>query len=180
MAVLGRRTGQRAFEFSMMKAVKESFYPETIDTSKLSSCQCIIIDGDDHSGKSSLARKIANSLGGKVISLDDYLCEPGRPYCDQIDYESLRSDILSSAGKLIIEGVCMLKVLTKINVCFDFHIFTKRVVFGESAYEKYLLERTPLPKYGMASDIVPYYREFKPFDKCHATQTLYIEIDHAG
>jgi uridine kinase len=163
-----------AFEFSIMK---ESFFPEFIDPSKLSSCQCIIIDGDDHSGKSPLAHKIANALGAKVISLDEYLPGDGRPYCDQIDYESLQNDISSSAQKVVIEGVCMLKVLAKINVHYDYHIFTKRIMFGKSAYEEYLDERTPLPKSKMARDIVQYYREFKPFDKCQEIQNLCIDKD---
>jgi len=162
------------FKFSMMK---ESFFPEFFDASKLSSCQRIIIDGDDHSGKSPLACKIANALGAKVISLDEYLCKPGCPYCDQIDYESLQNDILSSAQKIVIEGVCVLKVLAKINAQFDYHIFMKRILFGKPAYEEYLGELIPLPKSRMARDIVQYYREYKPFDRCHETQNLCIDND---
>ena len=155
--------------------MKESFFPEFIDTSKLSSCQRIIIDGDDHSGKSPLARKIATELRAKVISLDEYLCEDGRPYCDQIDYESLQRDISASVQKVVIEGVCMLKILAKINVSYDYHIFTKRIMFDKSAYDEYLDERIPLPKSKLARDIVQYYREFKPFDKCHEIQTLQMD-----
>ena len=139
-----------------MKTVKESFYPETIDTSKLSCCQCIIIDGDDHSGKSPLARKVATALGAKVISLDKYLPGDGRPYCDQIDYLSLLNDILSSDQQVIIEGLCVLKVLAKINVRHDYHIFTKRIMFDKCAYDEYLDERIPLPKSRIARDIVQY------------------------
>jgi hypothetical protein len=160
-----------------MKTVKESFYPEIIDTSKLSSCKCIIIDGDDHSGKSPLARKIATALNSKVISLDEYLLEDGRPYCDQIDYQSLQNDIASSSQNVVIEGLCVLKVLAKINVRHDCHIFTKRIMFDKPAYDEYLDERIPLPKSKTAKDIVQYYREFRPFDKCNETQTLFIDAE---
>ncbi len=157
--------------------MKYSFFPEFIDTSKLSSYQRIIIDGDDHSGKSPLARKIASALNAKVISLDEYLREPGRPYCDQIDYEALHSDILSSVQKVVIEGVCMLKVLAKINVRYDYHIFTKRIMFGKVAYDEYLDGLTPLPNRQMTKDIINYYREFVPFERCNETQNLCIDKD---
>jgi uridine kinase len=159
------------------RIVKQCYFPELIDTSKLSSCQRIIIDGDDGSGKTPLAHKIAHTLGAKVISLDEYLHEDGRPYCDQIKFETLQRDIFSSDKTVIIEGVCMLKILAKISVSYDHHIFTRRFVCGKSAYEEYLDERIPLPKSKLARDIVQYYREFKPFDKCNEIQMLYIDVD---
>ncbi len=159
------------------RTVKQAYFPESIDTSKLSSYKRIIIDGDDGSGKTPLARKIAHTLGATVISLDEYLHEDGRPYCDQIKYESLQRDIFSSAKTVVIEGVCMLKILAKINVSYDHHIFTRRFVCGKSAYEEYLDERIPLPKSKLARDIVQYYREFKPFDKCNESQTLCIDVE---
>ena len=157
--------------------MKESFFPESIDTSKLSSCQRIIIDGDDGSGKTPPARKIANALEARVVSLDEFLPGDGRPYCDQIDYESLKKDILSGDKKIVIEGLCMLKVLSKLNVDYDYHILTRRVMFGKPAYDEYLDQGIPLPKSKTARDIVLYYREFKPFDKCNETQTLYIDVE---
>jgi hypothetical protein len=162
---------------SAERQLKEWFHPETIDTSKLAACQCIVIDGDDGSGKTPLARKIAGALGAKLISLDQYLSEDGRPYCDQIKHDSLKNDIMLGGQKVVIEGVCALKVLAKIGVGYDHHIFTKRVMFGKPAYDEYLDERIPLPKSKTARDIVLYYRELKPFDRCDETQTRYIDFE---
>jgi len=160
-----------------MRHVNETFFPESIDTAKLNMCQRIIIDGDDGSGKTPLAHKIADAVGAKVISLDEYLSGDGRPYWEQIDYESLKNDILSGGKKVVIEGICALKVLGKISVGHDHHIFTKRAMFGKPAYDEYLDERIPLPKSKTARDVVLYYREFKPFDRCNETQTLYIDVE---
>ena len=159
-----------------MRQLKETIYPETIDTSKLSSCHLIVIDGDDGSGKTPLAHKIADALGAKVISLDNYLHEDGRPYCDQIKYDSLKNDVLSSSQKVVIEGVCALKILAKINVDHDYHIFTKCVVCGNRDYDDYLDERRPWNR-KLARDIILYYREFKPFDSCNETQTRLIDVE---
>jgi hypothetical protein len=158
------------------RLIKESFFPEAIDTVKLSNYPCIIIDGDNHAGKSPLGRKIASALGAKLISLDDYLKTPGRPYCEHIDYDSLGKDMLTNTKHVVIEGVCILKVLSQIKARHDYHIFSKRIVFGTWYYEEYLSQRTPLPKNALERDIVEYYREFKPFNKCDETHTLFMEL----
>ena len=144
-----------------------------MDCSKLTAaCSRIIVDGDPGAGKTTLAGKIANDLAYKVISFDDYL--PGdfegepKPYVDQIGYDALQKEILASEEKIVIEGVLALKVLAKLNVRQDYHIFMKRYdgdigwVFGQ-----YLGERSRPPRDKFWQEIVEYYKELKPFDICN-------------
>lgn len=94
-----------------------------------------------------MAKQIAEVLEADVISLDDYLLGNGKPYWDQIDYESLLSKIKASGPRLVIEGVCALKILAKIKVRHDYLVFAKLVngSFGWE-YSFYLGERSKLPK----------------------------------
>jgi energy-coupling factor transporter ATP-binding protein EcfA2 len=114
----------------------------------------IIIDGDNGSGKTTLAKEMAVVLSAKVISLDNHLLENGDIYWDQIKYEELASEIAPAGPRVIIEGVCVLKVLGKINVKHDYHIFIKRYHgFLGWEYEQYLDERANLPRSKLSRDI---------------------------
>jgi uridine kinase len=131
---------------------------------------CIVIDGDPGAGKTTLAKQMAETLQVKIISLDDYL--PGdlddkRPYAEKLDYERLQHDILGASPKVIVEGVLALKVLKKIGVQYDFHIFIK-CVRDSLGWEMglYLDERTKPFRSKFRQEIIQYYREYKPFDIC--------------
>ena len=86
---------------------------------------------------------------------------------EQLDYEALRNDILASDSKIVIEGVCALKVLAKIKVRYDYHVFIKRYngAFGWE-FERFLGEKAEPPKDKFWQEIVQYYRKYKPFDMC--------------
>jgi Fe-S cluster assembly ATPase SufC len=130
----------------------------------------LIIDGDNGSGKSTLAKIMARDLGAKVVSLDEYLFKNGEIYWEQIDNEPLKSAILSGGSKVIIEGVCVLKLLEKNSITHDYHIFIKLFngIFGWE-YQQFLNERAQLPRSKLRREIAEYYRQYKPFDVCHLT-----------
>lgn len=127
----------------------------------------IILDGDNGSGKTTLAKEMAGVLGANVVSLDDHLLENGAIYWNQIDYEVLRSKILAAGPRAIVEGVCILKVLGKIDIAHDYHIFIRLYsgILGWE-YEQYLDERAKLPHSLLRKEIAEYYRQFRPFDVC--------------
>jgi ABC-type cobalamin/Fe3+-siderophores transport system ATPase subunit len=128
----------------------------------------IIIDGDNGSGKTTLAKEMSAALNAKVVSLDDHLLENGDIYWNQIKYQELASEIVAAGPRVIIEGVCVLKVLGKINVNHDYHIFVKRYNgFLGWEYEQYLDERAKLPRSKLSRDIAAYYRACKPFNVCN-------------
>ena len=150
----------------------------SIDYSKLPvQWSHIIIDGDQGAGKSSLANEMAEVLGANVISLDDFLPGNHAVYWEQIQYESLHSKISSSGPKVIIEGVCILKILAQIHVPYDYHVFIElRNGFSGWEYGYYLSETAKQPKSKLTQNIIRYYKEFKPFEICD----LFLSRDLVG
>lgn len=127
----------------------------------------IVIDGDPGAGKTTLAKEMANVFTAKHVSFDEYLAGNRENYLTQLDYRKLQTDILSCKGKLIIEGVCALRVLAMIEVKYDFHIFLKRMNgFVGWDFEQYLNPNVKLPRSKLDAEVVRYYREYKPFEAC--------------
>ena len=63
------------------------------------------------SGKTVLTNFVAAKLGLVPIHADDYLVGDGRPYADQIRYETLKDDIdvhVSLGSGVIIDAICAL------------------------------------------------------------------------
>jgi energy-coupling factor transporter ATP-binding protein EcfA2 len=131
---------------------------------------CIVIDGDPGAGKTTLAKEMAKILRVKAISFDDYLpedLEDKRPYSEKLNYEILRRVILQAGPKVVVEGVLALKVLDKIGVRHDYHIFIKRFDgFLGWRFGEYLEGNAKPPKDKFWQEIVQYYKERKPFDIC--------------
>ncbi len=142
----------------------------SLDYSKLSTCSRIVIDGDLGAEKTVSGKKLAEDLGIKLISLDCFLNgDRSIPYWDQIKYDSLQGAI-SASPKVIIEGVCALKVLAKIGVRPDYHIFKKRLA-GAIGWEVggFLPQSVKPPRSALWREIIQYYREYKPFEICDCT-----------
>ncbi len=74
---------------------------------------------------------------------------------------------MASGPRIIVEGVLALKVLKRIGVQYDFHIFIK-CVKDSLGWEMglYLDERTKPFRSKFRQEIIQYYREYKPFDVC--------------
>jgi adenylate kinase family enzyme len=130
--------------------------------------QRLLIDGDNGSGKTTLANKLAAVLSAKIVTVDDHLLQNGDIYWKQIDYDALKAAISAAGEKVIIEGVCLLKVLEQADLRSDYHIFIKLyngMVGWE--YQHYLNERVKLPHSRLRRDIAQYYRDYRPFDVCN-------------
>jgi len=113
---------------------------------------------------------MAEALQAKIISFDDYLPEDlddKRPYAEKLNYEKLRRDTLLAGPKIIVEGVLALKILDKIGVRHDYHIFIKRFDgFLGWRFGEYLENDVKPPKDKFWQEIVRYYEERKPFNIC--------------
>ena len=153
--------------------IPEAFRLESLDFSKLSACFCIVIDGDDGAGKTRSAKRLAQLLGAEVIAFDDFLLGNTDPYCEQMDYVALRSKISTGRQKVILEGVCALKVLAKIGVHHDYLIFMKRYCDSLGwEYGHWLAGKEELPQGKLQKEILQYYEEFRPFKICNVELSL--------
>ncbi|HAS55318.1 MAG: hypothetical protein A2X56_11325 [Nitrospirae bacterium GWC2_57_13] len=85
------------------------------------------IDGVDGSGKSSLAALLSRELGWPHINLDDYVEQNMGQFVEHLHYDDVR-DILNKANEpIIIEGVCLLAVLERLEQRLDLLIYVKKV-----------------------------------------------------
>ena len=138
-----------------------------LDYVRMKTHRCIIVDGDPGAGKTCLAQIIGQKTGAKIKSLDEYLMENGAPYLDQLKYDLLAKEI-QETDRVIIEGVCVLGAIERLNVKHDHHIFLQSMkgFGGNWEFEEYLRPNVDLPKSTLRREVVLYYRERKPHEIC--------------
>jgi len=89
---------------------------------------CLIgIDGKEGSGKSTLASQLAKIFGYRHINLDLYLDKNRGNFVEHIRYDLLQTELKDLTKPIIIEGVCLLAVLQKLNKVHDILIYVKRM-----------------------------------------------------
>lgn len=86
---------------------------------------------------------------------------------EKLNYDALQSAISAKDTRVVIEGVLALKILDRIGVKYDYLIFLKRFDgFLGWRFGEYLKAGVKPPKDPFWREIVQYYREWKPFDRC--------------
>ena len=97
--------------------------------------QLISIDGRSGSGKTMLSTEITQQLNIEHINLDDddYLKKKQDEFVDAIKYGSLLSKIEVARKEnkpILIEGICIIKILERIKVIPTFKIYVKKTIVG--------------------------------------------------
>lgn len=94
----------------------------------------ISVDGVNGSGKSYLAWSLSNKYGYAYIDIDgNYLIQNNGKYIDFIKYNKLSEKItaLSNTNKImVVDGICILRVLNTIEINPDIKIYVKKIHFG--------------------------------------------------
>ncbi|MCI5137221.1 MAG: hypothetical protein D3922_02125 [Candidatus Electrothrix sp. AR1] len=83
------------------------------------------IDGELGAGKTTLAKMLSNSLDADCIHLDEFLNDSIGSYLQRINYSTLESILKVKKCRLIIEGICLVAVLEKLNLNVDYNIFVR-------------------------------------------------------
>ncbi len=146
------------------------------------------IDGLDGCGKSTLASELAGHTHFDVICLDDFLDKSKGTYIKHIDIDRVRDAI--RGRKVIVEGVCLLQVLSKADLKLDLSIYVQRIRNGLWADEDWLglnqdvdeyLEKLrvdaeaiseedeSVPEEDLSTEIIRYHHEYHPHEKADLT-----------
>lgn len=93
----------------------------------------ISMDGLMDSGKTRLAQFLAKDIKIPHIKLDDdrYRIKDMAKFVESIRYENLIGDLpkyLKTYKKVIIDGVCILEVLSRIDCTSDLRIYVKKLI----------------------------------------------------
>ncbi len=164
---------------------------ETDDISKLAAfirnknyCR-IGIDGTNDAGKSTMAEKLSKILGLMHLNLDNFLIKESGGYLGYLKYDEIKQQA-SETKHFVIEGVCLLNVLEKIDTSIDCLIYVKRMRHNLWADEREceiteeiedfisnekklmgLFQQTEdVPdSLGLAEEIIRYHYKFKPHKK---------------
>ncbi len=104
---------------------------------RLSNRRTVIgIDGAPASGKSTVAEAVAPMLNATVFSIDNFLNRHEGRYFECLRLEELKNQIGVAQRAMIVEGICLLKVLEAISVQHDQLVYVKRMDGGWSDEEE--------------------------------------------
>ena len=87
----------------------------------------LAIDGALGSGKTTLAEALVDSIGGRIVHLDDYVTPDSGAYVANIRQDDLLATLSPGQRPIVVEGVCILHALAMIDTSPDALIYVKHV-----------------------------------------------------
>jgi replication-associated recombination protein RarA len=97
--------------------------PKLLEQVRATSFDVIAIDGYSGVGKTTLAQSVADALGARCLSLDNFIEPLQQVFVDALDSASLSRAL--RARPVIIEGVCMLAALDRVSLKPSLLIYVK-------------------------------------------------------
>jgi hypothetical protein len=85
------------------------------------------IDGWTGVGKTTLAKSLAEAMGGRAYDLDSALNRDQRAYTSALRLHEIADEVALSTGLLLVSGVCLRQVLQDAERSADLHIYIKRM-----------------------------------------------------
>ena len=90
----------------------------------------ITCDGFDGSGKSQLARALADQLGAIHIELDNFLNRERGRYVEEIRYPELTKALDEADRAVVLEGICVQKILGYLGVVPAVRVYVRKLKHG--------------------------------------------------
>jgi len=153
--------------------IKELFEYLVVKNERKKGNLLVGIDGASGSGKTNLSYKIAGEMAFLVLNLDDFLSPQLNVYFKAFNFGILRSrvsNILNKEEGIVIEGCCLLKVLSFLSLEMDVLIYCKEISEGTRIwnYGNYFDSDLPSSREGISAlekEVVEYHDKFKPWEK---------------
>ena len=131
------------------------------------------IDGSIGSGKTILSYCLGCELKFPVIAVDNFLKRHQGGYRDQINYDNLADFIdskITSGKSLIIEGICLLQILKRIDRQEDVLVYVKRMSCNNGTWceeqelngNGQIVEDNLQP---LMNEVIKYHNEWNPLTK---------------
>ena len=109
---------------------------EIVTLLRIPGLRLIGIDGTDGSGKSTLASSLSKELDCSHVNIDDHIAKNPGQYFSHVHCDGLQRQLDETKGPIIIEGVCLLAVLERLQRSLDKLIYVKRVSDYGSWYDE--------------------------------------------
>ncbi len=93
------------------------------------------IDGTNGAGKTTVAKELSSRLGYRLLSLDGFLEKNQGGFIEHLKYSELSAEI-NSLKAFVIEGVCLLEVLSRLETEVEVLVYIKRQQHGLWADER--------------------------------------------
>ena len=94
------------------------------------SARIVTVDGWQGSGKTTLAKNLASSLGLSRYELDDFLQEHRGGFLEYLDYLQLTAALTEAFKKsrpILLDGICVLEVLQRIGLRPDVKVYVRKI-----------------------------------------------------
>ncbi len=143
------------------------------------------VDGTNGAGKSMFAAALADELGIYHLNLDNFLVKKQGGFLHHLKYEEIKQKI-SEFECFVIDGVCLLSVLGKLEMRVDCLVYVKRMRHGlwadedecdiKDDVEEYIKKEKEAIRFieksdttpdtlGLAEEIIRYHDKYKPHQK---------------
>lgn len=147
----------------------------------------VAIDGCNGVGKTTLGNRLANYLSGAQIDFDAFLERHSGEFLAALQLDKLRSELdrkRASSPVIVLSGVCMLSVLSKLSVTADLLIYVvmRSVIGNEQNWDVMRCEENgvealaKIPSGVLQHEIGKYHMDFRPRGNA---DVVYIHIEQS-
>jgi len=104
---------------------------EYLLASELPGGSLITVDGLDGSGKTYLAKALADKFGYRHVEIDRFLNQKQGGFLDQIRYAKLGDALRQAGASIVVEGCCIQEIMNRVERVPELKIYIKHKRVGQ-------------------------------------------------